>query len=352
MSGAVIDPLGFALEALAARGALVEQAPDGAMALLPADAARHLGLAEEVRLGLDLDAPGVVPCGLGTPLLERLVGHARARTPVATVHLDLDAPRMPQARAAAERFVVRNGLADLVDATPGESTYVAAAIAWVAEADDRWEGAFTVVAEARDGGAPDEEFAALLDPAHVLARRSPATVTIPPSAAQWIARRAASTARATVMEIRDSVARRQARDHARIVEYYAALIAEARTPRRTTAPEAIAAKLGQLVAEREAKVRDLATRYSVRVSLAPAAVVCATVRAVNLRFHLRRRKAERELSLRLPAGARALDRIACEGCPTTTARPALCDERLHVLCEECLPSAQGRPRCPACAHAR
>ncbi|MSP59782.1 MAG: hypothetical protein EXR72_05465 [Myxococcales bacterium] len=352
MSGALIDPLGFTLEALVAGGALVEQAQGGAMAVLPAEAARDLGLAEEVRLGLDLDAPGVVPCGLGTPLLERLISQARARTPVAAVRLDLDGPRIAQARAVAERFVVRNGLADLVDATPGEATYVAAAIAWVAEADDRWEGTFTVVVEARDGGAPDEEFAALLDPARCLVRRSPSTATVPPSAVAWIARRAACTAGATVAEIRDSVARRQTRDHARIVEYFAALITEARRPRRATAPEAITAKLGQLVAERDAKVRDLATRYAVRVSLAPAAVVCATARTVNLRLHLRRRKAARDLVVRLPAGARALDRLACEGCPATTPRPALCDDRLHLLCEECLPTTQGRPRCPACAQAR
>ncbi|MSP63777.1 MAG: hypothetical protein EXR72_26215 [Myxococcales bacterium] len=153
-------------------------------------------------------------------------------------------------------------------------------------------------------------------------------------------------------EIRDSVARRLTRDHARIVEYFAALIAEARTPRRTTAPEAIVAKLGQLVAERDAKVSDLATRYAVRVSLAPAAVVCATARTVNLTFRLRRRKAARDLVVRLPAGARSLDRPACDGCPATTARPALCDDRLHLLCEQCVPSAQGRPRCPACAQSR
>ena len=38
----------------------------------------------------------------------------------------------------------------------------------------------------------------------------------------------------------------------------------------------------------------------------------------------------------------------CEGCPGTTERPALCDERLHVLCETCVPLASGRPRCLAC----
>jgi hypothetical protein len=41
------------------------------------------------------------------------------------------------------------------------------------------------------------------------------------------------------------------------------------------------------------------------------------------------------LSLRLPAHAANLDRLACDGCAAATVRPAFCDERLHALCEGC-----------------
>jgi hypothetical protein len=69
---------------------------------------------------------------------------------------------------------------------------------------------------------------------------------------------------------------------------------------------------------------------------------------VHVRLRVRRRKGERELLLRLPAGAHGFDRLACEGCAGTTERPALCDEQLHILCETCVPQATGRPKCPAC----
>jgi hypothetical protein len=44
--------------------------------------------------------------------------------------------------------------------------------------------------------------------------------------------------------------------------------------------------------------------------------------------------------------------LACSGCDAATARPLACDDRLHLLCEVCAPSAQGRPLCPACGTGR
>ncbi len=344
-----IDPVGFVMESLAARGALVEAAPGGAMALVPPETARALGLAEETRLALDADGAGAVGCGLGSPLLERLVAEARAEVPVASLRIDLEAPRAAQVSAAAERFVVRNGVCEFVGVTGGEATYVLAIVSYAAEADDRWEGTFNLVVESTTGGEPDAEFASLLDPARSLARRSPVeTAPVPAPVASRIARRAELAAAPAIASMLDGVARRQARDRDRIVEYFDALIGEARAPRRRTDGAAIAAKVAQLIAERDAKVRDLAARYAVRVTLAPAALVRATARVANLRFRVRRRKGERELEARLPAGARSLDALACDGCGGATPRPALCDDKLHVLCEACVPSPQGRPRCRAC----
>jgi hypothetical protein len=85
-----------------------------------------------------------------------------------------------------------------------------------------------------------------------------------------------------------------------------------------------------------------------RVSLEPLAVVTFVVPAVTVRLRVRRRKREGEMALRLPAGASCLDRVTCAGCGTPTGRPALCDDRLHALCEACVPQIQGRPECAAC----
>lgn len=361
---AIPDPLAFALDALAARGALVEPheasghgAHGGeAMALLAPQLAAELSLSDEVHLvgaSGGIAERGRTPCGMGTPLLERLIADERARIPIASVRLDLDRPREAQARAAGERFAVRNGLSDVIEVIVGEAVYLFAALAWVAESDDRHEGLITFAVESASGAVPDDGFAAWLDPARAPSRLSPRS-SLPGSidlAALHVARRAAHLAEAVAAPIAESVARRKTREHARICEYFSALITEARAARRRADPAAVATKVTHFVAERDAKLRDLDARFRVRFSLAPAALVAVVAPAASVRLRLRRRKAERELVLRMPSGAHSLDKPPCDGCPGEASRPAVCDERLHLLCEDCAPSAAGRPHCPAC-HAR
>jgi hypothetical protein len=79
--------------------------------------------------------------------------------------------------------------------------------------------------------------------------------------------------------------------------------------------------------------------------------VC-TVPAVLTELVVKRRKSERTITARLAANAPSLDVWSCESCAGPCARPALCDERLHLVCEACAPNAQGRWECPACAKSR
>ena len=345
------DPLLFAVDALSARGALVEPGEREAMAVLPPELARALSLPEELRLCGSVEAgPGEVACGLGSPLLERLLTDERSAVPLASVRLDLAGPREAQARAAVERFVVRNGLAAPVEVLGGEAVYLAAVFAFVAEADDRSEGMVAVAVEATTGAQPDEHFAALIDPARAPSRLIPSTDKGAPleSAAGHAVRRALGRLTRSAAPMVESVARRQRREQARITEYFAALVAEAKSPRRRMAPAAIEAKVAHYRAEEAAQVRDLEARFRIRLTLRPAALWTVEARVATVTLRLRRRKGERLLTLRLPAGARSLDAPPCEACDGVAPRPVLCDDMLHILCERCAPSAEGRPRCRAC----
>lgn len=363
------DPLLFSMEGIARHGGLVdlpglpgpglvEGAPTGEgapLALLPEGLRKDLGLPEEVRLcRAPEEGEGCVPCGLGSPLLQRLVSDARAQAQVAAARLLADPPRVAQAAGLGERAVVRNGPCELLDVFPGEGVYVAASVAYAAEADDRHEGVVQVVVHAEDGAVPDGRFAAALD----LAQASPAGLRALPAvpagaeaALPWVLRRAPGMVEAALQPVREAVQRRHARDHARVAEYFAALIDEARRPRRRLDPAVVAAKLAHLRAERDVKLQDLQGRFTLRVSMEPAALLCVVVPVLRVRLRARRRKSERELITRLPAGAQALDAWSCDGCGWGVARPALCDDRMHLLCERCAPLATGRPRCPACRRA-
>lgn len=358
VSPPAVSPLEFSLEDLALRGGLVDA--EERLALLPRPVAEALGIPEEVRLTpepsiemSDSSSGAALSCALGSPLLQRQISDARALslvTYVAPRGEVVPVPRPAQARALGERFIIRNGLCSVRESFPGESTYVSAHFSYSATADDRHEGLLQVSTHAADGAEPDDAVTRLLDPARS-AHRLERLKVLPPdmeSAPPWIVRRAVHQLPALLRPLQESVARRHQRDHARIAAYYAELIQEARSSKRRIDPAAVAAKVAHLAAERDAKLSDLPARFALRVQLGIVALVCARLPVVRLSLQVQRRKLTRELLVRLPAGALALDRLACDGCPGTTSRPALCDDRLHVLCELCVPNAQGRPHCPAC----
>jgi hypothetical protein len=348
-------PLDFALDALEAEGALCERGErEGeAMVMLPAALARRLDVPEECRLALYPEHKGDVGVNLGSPLLERLVAEARARAPAASVRLEIEPPRLGHVRSAAERFVLRNGLSEVLTVSFGSAVYAVASVAYVIEADDRREGLTRLTVHATDGGEPDAATGGHLDllwPEAVV-RPSPTPLSAP-GAAPWIALRAERAVREAAAPVLADVRRRHARDHARITSYFADLVAEARAPRRRADAKVVEAKAAHLLADRDAKLRDLGGRFAVKITCAVAAAVVAEVPAALVSVRLRRRKEAREIVLRVPAGAQSVDRICCEGCGGTTGKPAACDERMHLLCEGCAPAAQGRIACPACGRKR
>jgi hypothetical protein len=347
---AVPDPLAFTARALARRGALLEaEAGSEVLALLPPELSRELGLSEEVRLSAVGDGDAVA-CGLGTPLLEAVVGEARREVPVAGARLVRElAPKAGHARNLAERYVIRNGVAEVQEVAGGEATYLVAWLAYVAEADERHEGVGVLGVHPQDGARPDEGFLAACDVDSEEGALAPwPEPGVVPGAERWLARYAPEVGEWALRGVREATARRHKRDHERMAEYYAAMIAEARAPRRRVDADAVEAKVRHLLAERDSKLKDLAERFTLRVHIRLAAALWVAAPVARVRLRVRRRKGERELVLRLPAGAHGFDRLPCEGCPGITERPALCDERLHVLCEACVPQASGRPRCSAC----
>jgi hypothetical protein len=353
------DPIRFTLSMLGARGALVEDEGTRATALLPPELATELALPEECTLGLE--GRDVVPCGLGSPLLERLVEQARAELAVAHARLEAEPPRAARARSLAEAFVVRNGVTSFVECLNGSAVYLLLVASWVAEADDRFEGlvAATLCAQSGDGPDPALEQALLVAAAGAtsgLVRAESAGPDAPaasfedrlPGILERLRSLVAERAAAWVEPIGTGVARRHAREHARIAEYFEAMVAELVSSKRKIDPQTMASRLGAVVADRDGKLLDLRERFALKVRLTPLVLGSFRVPCVTATVRVRRRQLERLVALRLPALARRLDHLACEGCSGFTERPAVCDRRLHVLCERCAPDARGRLACPAC----
>jgi hypothetical protein len=349
------DPLAFAADALMVQGALVERAGDECIGVLPGELAASLGIAESCTLTDAMTDRGGdrVSCGIGAPLLDRLTQWAGGRSITASLRLEAEPPRATQARVLADRFAVRNAVFDVEQTNLSDARYVILWLAWRAEADDRYDGRLVLALHVGDGAEPDPSLIALADPSRAAGNLLPVPhAAVVGAVPELLARRVGGRVRQALGGAIASVARRHARDHRRISEYFEALIRDTCAPKRRVEADAIAKKVEHLVAERDAKLRDLGQRYALRVAIEPLAAIVVTVPSAWVRLRVRRRKKEGELLVRLPAGVAALDRLTCAACGESTARPALCDDALHVLCESCLPQIQGRPQCEACAGAR
>lgn len=348
-----LDPLGFVTAELTRRGALLERDNDRALALLPGEVARSFALPETVRIATE-PVDDIIGCGLGSPLLDQLIGDMRTELPVASITWNAEPPRAAHGERFGARMVVRNGVADVLGVAHASATYLAGIFAWTAEADDRYQGLTLTVAHTATESEPDPDsiagMASLLATDEITANGGDAQGAICGGPA--IAKRAALAIGSQLDEIGVAVARRRDRERARIDDYFTSLVAETQRPRRNVAKAAIEARIAALRAEHTAKLRDATARYILRVRIEPVALVAIGMRVLEIRLRLRRRKGERELALHVPPGARAPDALACISCPSTTRAALLCDDALHVLCEACAPEVGGRPRCPACAKRR
>jgi len=353
MSGLPIpDPMTFAIRALEARGALSDTDPQGPYLLIPEEQARALQIPTELRLSERPDRPGAVFCGLGSALLDQLCQGFRGNPLRGTFRIDTAPPRPAQATSLAQRLVFRNAIHEVHEAGVLPAAYGTLLASYVAEADDRHEGLVTRCSSLSDGAFPDESARRFIEPGlwpddlH-LERVAPeagtdALAALLPAVERLIER-------VHLPPLMEGLSRRKERDHERIAAYFADLIGEARSPRRKADEAAIERKVEHLLAERDSKLRDLDTRYTLRVRIAVVALVVVVVPSVSVRLLVRRRKESRELRVRLPAQGVSLDTLCCEGCDGAAPRPAVCDRKLHLLCEVCVPGAQGRFDCPACA---
>lgn len=347
------DPARFSLQALEARGALSDQDDLGPYLLLPEELARALQTPAELRLHERPDVPGTVFCGLGSALLDQLCQGLRAGPFQAAFRLEVPPPRPAQATSLAQRLVFRNAIHEVQDAGPLQSAYGTVISSYVAEADDRHEGLVSLTRNLTDGAEPEESVRRLLDPGlwpEDLAPEAILSDTLPGAISRIFPAVHRQIEQHHIPPLMEGLARRKLRDHERIAAYFAELITEARAPRRKADEAAIISKVEHLLAERDSKLRDLDARYTLRVRIAIVAAIVVVLPTVSVRILLRRRKESRELRVRLPAQAAALDIFRCEGCEDPAPRPAVCDQKLHLLCEQCVPVAQGRFDCPACRH--
>ncbi len=345
-------PQSFVEAWCANHGAVVEPRAEGVEILQPPELITALGLPEHARYS-EQPGPGSVWVGYGSPVLEQLLQAATREVPWAALVLEpYAAPREAMARKAVERFSLRNAVYTLEEVRVGVAARLVAFVRYSLLADDRRDG----LVEETVSLSQRVSVPGFWESARASGSLYPAAA--PPSgeelaeAVRAALLRGEALARAQARGYLEGFARRQERDLRRVEEYFQGLRAELnkRSLRAKVTPEDRALKAAAIERERAAKLQELSERGQVRLAVALAAAVWVEAPVAGVALRTRRRKAERRVRLEYDFATQHLLGPACEACGLDAPLPALCDERLHVICARCVPRAEGRWECPAGPH--
>ena len=335
----------FAARLIELEGGAVELRDGHIEALLPPTLSGAWQVADELVLS-EADGDGQ-RLTYGSELLERMLDTATRDVALAAGRLELLPPRAAQVKAAAERWSLRNGLVSVADVRTCSSTRMQLFVLATMHGDEKRELLLSHVIAAWSGTEVPgfiEASAGAAMSAHNNALRCDEGVL---SAGMRVCEQRAL---AQAQAFRQGMTRRFERDRERIEVYFAGLASELdkRERRGKLDPETVVDKRRALSMDRAAKLEALAARFVLRIELVPIALRFLEVESGFATLTLRRRKASRQLALEYDAATRQLVAPRCDGCDDAAARPAVCDDTMHLLCETCAPRAEGRIACTAC----
>lgn len=340
----------FLRGALEAAGGVVEMAPAGDLhALLPVEAARDLGLAEEVRIRLsdgERQEPGSADGRLGSPLLERLVSERLAAPAIASVVVPSELPRPLPPHVPVLLNAVRAGEATRSRAV---ERYLVAELRLVVQSDEVRSALVTVCLRLADGASVTAPPLHLAEPRPLRPLDDVERQRVQRALRLWVRREAPERMAGALA----AVQRRVRRDLERLAEYYSSLDAEmALAVRRARLPEERERRRQKrtgLAADMAARRAQLRERARARFSAVLVAATLVECDAEHFALPVRRRSRSGLLTVRGRAADSLFEGPACAVCGEAILRLYVCDEQLHPLCAGC--GHQGRldaARCGGC----
>ena len=357
--------------ALAAGGAAVERIePDGLEAALPPELASTLELDEFARLGcgpvLPPDAVRVHLESGWTDKLESLVGSRGTCLSVRQTAMPSARPPSP-GDLLPKAVVLDNATCRYRSFEPARTRFLLLIFRIVAASDEKREDLMAACVNESNGADAEHLVDPLLDGlrTEAFASSSPpeeADIAAPWSheqAARWCERVLPLRVRHRLQPFLSGMERRLAKDLQRLYAYHTNLLREAAErirdiEGRNRADEKLKRReeLRSAAVEREyrAKVADLQLKYAMNVEVSLLQAVRLTAPVRRLGFNILRRKGVRPYHLDWSALSHHLDELPCEGCGRPSPSHAICDDRLHILCGNCLASCPecGKPYCRAC----
>lgn len=109
-------------------------------------------------------------------------------------------------------------------------------------------------------------------------------------------------------------------------------------------------KLDAIETEKKCKIQDLVLKYALKVEVEPISIIRVETQSHLFWTEIKRRMFTRQIPLTYNPLVRKFDPLVCEGCFYPRGKYYICDDRLHILCEDCFPKCAvcGKQYCSVC----
>jgi len=350
----------FVLRFFEHHDAAVERGPWGLEVLMPESLSGRLGTAEHIRMKSGADdqsvsetgSPGDTsyPLSFGSELLEKIIHAAATGIPRVAYLLEFHYLKSQGFDALVRGSFKFSGCVVRVEQWAKiTSHYLFWTCRYVAQSDEQKEGLICLPFHLETGACVP----AMIEGLHLTNRTFVPDFKLPPWSEERVRRLIASVKKeagsALMREIslfEESMNRRFRRDVTHLEEYYAGLQREM---------ESSLGRSGlsdQLIRERQEKIalipdemarkkEDLHKKYSIRLKVAPCALMIVSMPAIQVLCRVSIGKKQKSIPLFYNPVTKNMDPAACDGCNASATRIAFCD-RFHLLCPACA------ERCPIC----
>ena len=334
---------------LKGQGSVVEKNDTGLDVLLTKECAALLELPELTTLTRQMneDSPSY---SYATPLLEKMVDASCAQVPVSLCTLEVSYLKSQGFdNLIAKQFSFTNSAGKVESSGETLTDYLLISVRYLAQSDEQKPGLFHFVFNL-ETGACVHGMTELLDlfekkytPRHT---DNPLYLSKIKTLVEWVEKETKRLLDLKLAPFLDSMNRRYRRDSANLREYYQNLKKEMESGLKRTnlSPDLLKArqeKMAMLPEELQRKNDDLYKKYSVNVTVDPAAAMLIRTPAVKILYNALVGKQKVSLSLYFNPVTKQLDPCRCQGCGQSINHITFC-RNLHLLCSACARA------CPVC----
>jgi hypothetical protein len=341
-----LEPQQFALRFFESRGALIEKQENGYEVLIPTETASLLNIEEHLHISADSDKAAesqAIVFNYGSELLDGIINAACSPPPFVLCRLEFDyLKKQGFDRAISERFYFANAVGRVEKTAETQTDYFLLTCRYLAQSDEQKMGLLPLMVNFESGAFVPDMHEQLVYAQKTYLIQTKEDLRSTERFGQLMNRIKKESEKVLEQELAPflaSMTRRLRRDVANLEEYYASLKKEMEQGlERAGISEQLRKermeKIALLPDEAIRKKHDLRKKYSVQISLEPAAGMLIRTPVVKIFYICSIGKKKKRITLMYNPVTKSIDPLRCEKCDASTVKVAF-SPSLELICLDC-----------------